>query len=908
MGFVEAKLVLNNDELPPSPSLHSLDVVLADVARLEVGEKPGNGVDAPGIAVAQANAGVEPDPGSPKKGVEEAEKEVPMQFPQRSEAPDCAFYMKTGACKFGSACKFNHPPKRRKPRVVRAKKGAENVQLPKNAKGKQKECLFKKDDKVEKQTSSRRLQQEDCKFQKNAIGKQMPPFKKFEQSEEKADQMERHWLRSEQDDSKFQNKAVGKQIPPFKKVVQTEKKADEVEKNCSTSGKEDSKIPKNFIGKQMPPFKKFVQIEEKIPKNFIGKQIPLKKFVQIEEKTDEVEKHCSMSELEDSKTDKVEKHCSTSELEDSKLQKNAIRKQKRLFKKFEQTEKKTDEAEKQCSMLEQEDREFQKNAIEKQIPLFKRFEQTEKKSDKVEKQSSRSEQEDSKADEVEKHSRWEQEDSKVSITSWPNEAFRCIDLAQQGLRTHCASLDAAVDMSQSRVPGSAIAEYSSDVPKTVDMDARGHGSTPLNTLWFLHVQFFQAGKPKLVTHSAPFKTVTCTPTSKRRILQTLATEKMSKEAISGNIGIGIPECKVSVAFLLISVEFYKTSGKCKYGKSCKYTHSLKKIEVAPLALNFLGLPVRPGEKECPYYICTGNCKYAANCKYHHPEPTVATLEQGALPACQIGGSEQQISCGVSSLPVTPSPTQGAFHFLNPLTAASSSLPLTECNGYQIDPKRPGETECQYHSKVRPSDALLHSYSYIRRLRPQAKGCEDNTVKQTEALFLIPFSVVQLLLGRVPVTTRVNLNLEAQPKVGESVSRKLLLASLDQLARSEFSPDLFADLLKQTWSFCSADLVFLFADLVILSTDLLKQTWSFCSDLVFLSADLPLYRSVLLLWSAAPPLWSSALQRWSAALPCRSTDLSCRSGLPLCRPVLVFRSGLPCRSALLRYGNQPLLTV
>ncbi|XP_042402844.1 zinc finger CCCH domain-containing protein 65-like isoform X2 [Zingiber officinale] len=578
MGFVEAKLVLNNDELPPSPSLHSLDVVLADVARLEVGEKPGNGVDAPGIAVAQANAGVEPDPGSPKKGVEEAEKEVPMQFPQRSEAPDCAFYMKTGACKFGSACKFNHPPKRRKPRV-RAKKGAENVQLPKNAKGKQKECLFKKDDKVEKQTSSRRLQQEDCKFQKNAIGKQMPPFKKFEQSEEKADQMERHWLRSEQDDSKFQNKAVGKQIPPFKKVVQTEKKADEVEKNCSTSGKEDSKIPKNFIGKQMPPFKKFVQIEEKIPKNFIGKQIPLKKFVQIEEKTDEVEKHCSMSELEDSKTDKVEKHCSTSELEDSKLQKNAIRKQKRLFKKFEQTEKKTDEAEKQCSMLEQEDREFQKNAIEKQIPLFKRFEQTEKKSDKVEKQSSRSEQEDSKADEVEKHSRWEQEDSK-------------------------------------------------------------------------------------------------------------ATEKMSKEAISGNIGIGIPECK-----------FYKTSGKCKYGKSCKYTHSLKKIEVAPLALNFLGLPVRPGEKECPYYICTGNCKYAANCKYHHPEPTVATLEQGALPACQIGGSEQQISCGVSSLPVTPSPTQGAFHFLNPLTAASSSLPLTECNGYQIDPKRPGETECQYHSKI-----------------------------------------------------------------------------------------------------------------------------------------------------------------------------------------------------------------
>ncbi|XP_074558412.1 uncharacterized protein LOC141814366 isoform X2 [Curcuma longa] len=477
MGFVEAKLVLNNDELPPSPSSNSLDVVLADLARLEVVEKPGHGADAPGMAVAQAYTGADPDLGSPKKGMEEAEKEVPMQFPQRPEAPDCAFYKKTGACKFGSACKFNHPPKRRKP-GVRAKKGAEHVQaareehksngtkmmaqgahrLPKNAVGKQKECLFKKDDKVEKQTSSIRLQQEDCKFQKNAIGKQIPPFKKFEQTEKKAHQMERHWLRSEQDDSKLQKNAIRKRIPPFKK--------------------------------------------------------------------------------------------------------------------FEQTERKTDEVEKQCSMLEQED----------------------SKADEVEKQNSRSEQEDSKADEVEKHSsRWEQEDSK-------------------------------------------------------------------------------------------------------------ATEKMSKEAISGNVGL--PECK-----------FYKTSGRCKYGKSCKYTHSLKKIEAAPIALNFLGLPIRPGEKECPCYMHTGNCKYAANCKYHHPEPTVAILEQGALPVCQIGGSEQQIPFGASPLPVTPSPTQGAFYVPTPSTVASPAYfseshlhppgllfpSNSECNGYQHihpdkHPKRHGKSRPSVHQK------------------------------------------------------------------------------------------------------------------------------------------------------------------------------------------------------------------
>lgn len=34
-------------------------------------------------------------------------------YPLRPDAEDCAYYMKTGNCKFGANCKFNHPPKRR---------------------------------------------------------------------------------------------------------------------------------------------------------------------------------------------------------------------------------------------------------------------------------------------------------------------------------------------------------------------------------------------------------------------------------------------------------------------------------------------------------------------------------------------------------------------------------------------------------------------------------------------------------------------------------------------------------------------------------------------------------------------------------------------------------------------------
>ncbi|XP_062168961.1 zinc finger CCCH domain-containing protein 67 [Alnus glutinosa] len=42
------------------------------------------------------------------------------QYPVRPEAEDCAFYLKTGTCKFASNCKFNHPV-RRKNQAVKEK-------------------------------------------------------------------------------------------------------------------------------------------------------------------------------------------------------------------------------------------------------------------------------------------------------------------------------------------------------------------------------------------------------------------------------------------------------------------------------------------------------------------------------------------------------------------------------------------------------------------------------------------------------------------------------------------------------------------------------------------------------------------------------------------------------------------
>nr|CAD1837137.1 unnamed protein product [Ananas comosus var. bracteatus] len=48
--------------------------------------------------------------------------------------------------------------------------------------------------------------------------------------------------------------------------------------------------------------------------------------------------------------------------------------------------------------------------------------------------------------------------------------------------------------------------------------------------------------------------------------------------------------------------------------------SFRKIGCWSVELNFLGLPIRPGKRECPFYMRTENCKFSANCKFHHPDP------------------------------------------------------------------------------------------------------------------------------------------------------------------------------------------------------------------------------------------------------------------------------------------------
>lgn len=48
-------------------------------------------------------------PSAPSYPLTKSQKEQHV-FPERPGEPECQFYMKTGDCKFGSSCRYHHPP------------------------------------------------------------------------------------------------------------------------------------------------------------------------------------------------------------------------------------------------------------------------------------------------------------------------------------------------------------------------------------------------------------------------------------------------------------------------------------------------------------------------------------------------------------------------------------------------------------------------------------------------------------------------------------------------------------------------------------------------------------------------------------------------------------------------------
>ncbi|KAF2293230.1 hypothetical protein GH714_040580 [Hevea brasiliensis] len=210
-------------------------------------------------------------------------------------------------------------------------------------------------------------------------------------------------------------------------------------------------------------------------------------------------------------------------------------------------------------------------------------------------------------------------------------------------------------------------------------------------------------------------------------------------------------------------KYYLRTGGCKYGKACRYNHSREKPPMLPAKttvspvydFNFLGLPIRPGEKECPYYMRNGSCKYGANCRFNHPDPTTvgsdppsafnnggsAALQSSSQSSVATWSSPRGLNENAPFVPIMFSATQGVTS-QNPEWNGSErsihlapayviSNPATDNNVYAhqqhtlVDefPERPGQPECNYYMKT--GDCKFKSnckYHHPKNQIPKSSPC------------------------------------------------------------------------------------------------------------------------------------------------------------------------------------------
>lgn len=167
--------------------------------------------------------------------------------------------------------------------------------------------------------------------------------------------------------------------------------------------------------------------------------------------------------------------------------------------------------------------------------------------------------------------------------------------------------------------------------------------------------------------------------------------------------------------------FYMKTGTCKFGSTCKFNHpkdiqiqlSLQNnvnCEQSDIAMkiggisgdikpalyhNSKGLPVRPDEVDCPFYLKTGSCKYGSTCRYNHPD------RNAFVPPVALGHS---LIASASNLNIgVVNPASSLYQTIDPRlsqTALLAQQTMPTLVGTQpVYPQRPGQTECDYYMKT-----------------------------------------------------------------------------------------------------------------------------------------------------------------------------------------------------------------
>ncbi|XP_030531323.2 zinc finger CCCH domain-containing protein 43 isoform X1 [Rhodamnia argentea] len=132
-------------ENPPVEELERLDVGVSEPSveeggGAEKGSSAGGVEDGDGDGKSEGGSDGDKDENGDSQSDDEKKEERRRvnKYPVRPEAEDCSYYIKTGTCKFGSNCKFNHPV-RRKNQIAKDK--VKEKEEPKERPG-QTECKY----------------------------------------------------------------------------------------------------------------------------------------------------------------------------------------------------------------------------------------------------------------------------------------------------------------------------------------------------------------------------------------------------------------------------------------------------------------------------------------------------------------------------------------------------------------------------------------------------------------------------------------------------------------------------------------------------------------------------------------------------------------------------------------------
>ncbi|CAA0815469.1 Zinc finger CCCH domain-containing protein 37 [Striga hermonthica] len=192
-----------------------------------------------------------------------------------------------------------------------------------------------------------------------------------------------------------------------------------------------------------------------------------------------------------------------------------------------------------------------------------------------------------------------------------------------------------------------------------------------------------------------------------------------KNGVSGELRPGEKDCA-----------YYMQTRTCKFGETCKFDHPVwvpeggiqDWKEVPPVPSE--ALPERPGEPGCPYFLKTQRCKFGINCKFNHPKDRIAPP----------GATEEG---DVSILPERPSEPPCTFYMKTGKCKFGSTCKFHHPKGVQISSGEGNEVQNKIFGGIKTLQGMRFDLQISPKAFPSDRYCSFSADVSCNTLQLWP---------------------------------------------------------------------------------------------------------------------------------------------------------------------------